>query len=490
MSQVKSAFAIAISERGVLIFINLLSYVVIARLVSPEDVGVFSVASAFVALLAIFRDFGSGYYIATTKVLTQDRINAAFTFSLLIGLLIFGILQLVAPFMGRYFGDDRIRDLVRLIAVNSLILPFSGCLMTLMRRNFLFGRVFWINLIGTTSGALFTIGLAFKGWGYLALALGLIANYLATVAAVYLFKPGFLKLGIGLVGWREVFSFGGKNSAIGFTQQASTSLLEMAVGKYLGFVEAGLLSRAMGVVNLFNRDFTEAIRSVAIHSFSKNVREGVGVENAHATYLINYSTFGVFYFVFVFCFPESAIYILSGKSWLDAAPYLQLFAVMGIATTVHQLLPAKSMSEGKIEILVKATVVGELTKLIIVGSALALSGSAFGYGYGWIIASMLVALVYWRFLGDRSPGSVTPLSGSVLKGMALACIANGLTYLIIYYVLDEFLSGSLMATGLVAGVIALVFFVLILYAGRHPMSAVLTDFFKKIVNQRRKSISS
>lgn len=67
MFSVKLVFFIVIGECGLLIVINLFSYVIIVCLVSFEDVGVFFVISVFVVMLLILWDFGIGFYIVMIK---------------------------------------------------------------------------------------------------------------------------------------------------------------------------------------------------------------------------------------------------------------------------------------------------------------------------------------------------------------------------------------------------------------------------------------
>lgn len=433
----------------------------------------FSVASAFVALLAVLRDFGSGYYIATTRDLTQSRLNTAFTFSLLIGGVIFLVLQLVASAIGDFYAEPRVAELLRILAFNSPILAFSGCLMTLMRRHFLYGRVFWINLSGTLVGAVLTLLLAYIGWGATALAIGVTANYFVTAVMASLMKPSEHHLGFSTSGWRDVFSFGGKTSVIGLVQQLSSSILEMMVAKYLGFFEAGLLSRAMGVVNLFNRDFSEAIRSVAIHSFSREIRQGGVIESMHSGYLVNYSAFGIFYFTFIFLFPYESIYILSGDQWLGAVPYLQAFAIMGVITTLYQLLPVKAMASGLINKLVIASIISESVRLSLGGSALLFTQDAANYGYALAIASAFTAVVYWLFLGRLSRMEAVALATQLCKGGALAAIASGTTAIIIRVFLKPWLPDSMLLTGVLAGLIALSLFVVLMIVGNHPLARTI-----------------
>ena len=476
MSNTKLAFTIAIGERGLLIAINLISYIIVARLVSPEDVGVFSVTSAFVAMLAIIRDFGTGYYIATTKDLTQEKLNTAFTFSFLIGFSVFLLVQAIAYPVGQYFDDHRVTTLLRLMAFNSLILPVTGCLMTSMRRRFMFGRVFWVNLAGALSGAFVTIGLGYLEYGSYALALGVAANYFISAFLAYVLKPKDIKLGVGLSGWREVFSFGGKNSVIGFLQQVSNSLLEVMVGKYFGFVEAGLLSRALGVVNLFNRDFSDAIKSVAIHSFSKAVREGRDVEDAHRVYFLNYTCFGLFYFSFVFFFSNEAIYLLSGEQWLDAVPYLKFYAVMGAATTLYQFLPGKALALGKIDSVLRSSMLIEPVKFVVGAAVIMVFVNPLYYSASTIFSGLFVAYVYWRNLGFVNNSFPEGLFSQFLIGLIPSVTS---VYVARHLVDLNVISGdrvNLFLQGIVGGVGALVFFILLLAVFRNPLFGAVFCF--------------
>lgn len=475
MASVKSAFTIAVGERGVLIAINLISYVIIARLVGPEDVGVFTVASAFVAMLAIFRDFGTGYYIATIKDLTQEKLNTAFTFSWLIGFSVFLIIELISHPVGVFFEDERVTGLLRLLAFNSLVLPITGCLMTAMRRQFLYGRVFWVNLAGSLTGVLTTIILGYLGYGAYALAVGVTTNYIVSALGALLAKPADIRLGVGLTDWRSVFSFGGKNSLIGVIQQTSNSLIEISIGKYIGFVEAGLLSRALGVVNLFNRDFSEAIRSVAIHSFAKSVREEGDIEGNHRVYFINYTSVGFFYFSFVFFFAEESIYLLSGSDWMAAVPYLKFFAGMGAMLLLVQFLPLKAMAQGGMDKVLKAALLVEPLKFMVGFFTILLFGTALAYSASAVISGALMAAIYWYFLGKVGGSIPAWFYSESLKNLLPGLIAVVLSRALVTWGGEYFQLKGLLLSGLTGGGVALTLYVSILVAIRHSLYKVIIE---------------
>lgn len=452
-----------------MIAINLISYVLVARLVTPEDVGVFSVASAFVAMLAILRDFGSGYYIATQKSLTQEGFSTAFTFSFSLGVAIAVVLFLAAPVFGGLFNDGRVENILRLLAFNAPILAVNGCLLTVLRRKFLYGRVFWVNLLASITGSIVTLSMAYMNFGAYALACGVTANYVASALGAFIVRSPDYRLKFSIQSWREVASFGGKTSFIGGIQQLSTSTLDIAVGKYLGFQEAGLLSRAMGVVNLFNRDFAEAVRSVAIHAFSKASREEKNVHELHAVYITNYSAFAAFFFSFVFVFPREALYLLSGSQWLEAERYLRIFALVGIVSTFYQFLPLLAIATGRVDGLMKASFYAEGTRVALGVGGLIIIGGAVAYGYALLASSFLTLIVYSSFFGSGVKRKKITDFKFMLIGFVVACFSAFFSRWIVANLGGVGQSLSLAASGILAGVLAIIVFVALLVLVSHPL---------------------
>lgn len=62
MTSVSRSLLISLSECYFLIALQLVSFVVLARLLTPEDIGLYSVSAAFIGLAHVVRDFGVGSY--------------------------------------------------------------------------------------------------------------------------------------------------------------------------------------------------------------------------------------------------------------------------------------------------------------------------------------------------------------------------------------------------------------------------------------------
>ena len=63
-------------DRYASLVVSIVSSMVIARVLTPEDIGVFSVTMVLISFVATVRDLGAGQYLIQEKELTTDRIRA------------------------------------------------------------------------------------------------------------------------------------------------------------------------------------------------------------------------------------------------------------------------------------------------------------------------------------------------------------------------------------------------------------------------------
>ena len=79
----RRAFGLAFVSNNGTTFIALVSSIFLARLLTPKELGVFSLGMALVGIPELLRDFGVGTYIVQEKDLTTERIRTAFGLVLL-----------------------------------------------------------------------------------------------------------------------------------------------------------------------------------------------------------------------------------------------------------------------------------------------------------------------------------------------------------------------------------------------------------------------
>src|SRR3954454_19500667 len=87
MSAVRRSLVFSFAEKYGSYAINFVGMVILARLLTPKEFGIFTVGMAVVALIDVFRDFGVGNYLVQEREVTEAHVRAAFTLTFCISLL-------------------------------------------------------------------------------------------------------------------------------------------------------------------------------------------------------------------------------------------------------------------------------------------------------------------------------------------------------------------------------------------------------------------
>jgi len=344
MTSVRKSLAISLANKYIQIALQLVSFFVLARLLTPEDIGLFAVASSAIGIAHIFREFGIGDYLIQEKELTEAKIATAFTITFLTGLILFSLLFITAPFIASFYNDERLIDVFRLLSINFLIIPFNATSFALIRRDMRFGSVFWIEILASITSTATAIILSGQGYGYHSLVWSSLANTLTSVIAVSFFMKGGLFHRFTLSEWKTVLSFGSQLTFANLTGQISTNANDLITGKFLGFSETAFISRAQGIMYLFHRDITATLRSVAFPAFANGQREGRDIEQDYIKAVTILTAFAWPFYGFFSLFPVEALRLFFGPQWDKAGSLVPLFCAGGASAAtcslIATLLPA------------------------------------------------------------------------------------------------------------------------------------------------------
>lgn len=164
---------------------GLASMVVVARLLSPADFGIYAVATAFIGLMDAFTDIGTDIAIIRHPAPERRHYDTAWTFKIILHSVSALSIALAAPFAARLYGDQRYVDVMHLLALAMLVNGFINIGVADFRRNLEFSKDFKYNVITQAAGVLTTLGLAFLLRSYWALVFGNLARSLAALALSY-----------------------------------------------------------------------------------------------------------------------------------------------------------------------------------------------------------------------------------------------------------------------------------------------------------------
>ena len=252
MSKVRKSILLISGQNYIGFALQLLSSIVIARLLTPGEIGIYSVAMVFLGFAYTFRDFGVANYLIQEKDLTPDKIRSAFAMTLMTGWTLALAIWLGSGFVAAFYHEPGIREIMHVISLNFMLIPFGVIPMAYMNRQMDFVHIALIRVISNIVSTSASIWLAYAGFSFLSMAWGSVAGIVVTFFLAQQWRPKGLPLLPGLKEMRSVVSFGSLSSLVMIFNDMSQGAPEMILGRLSGMATVGYFGRAMGLLSMFS----------------------------------------------------------------------------------------------------------------------------------------------------------------------------------------------------------------------------------------------
>ena len=331
MSQFRRALLQATLARYLGMVVSFGSNMVLARLLLPEEVGVFSIGAAVVALLAVLRDFGVTRYLIREAELTQSKLDTCFGFSLAIAWVFAIALVLGAPAIATIYRSPGLEAVLYILAAGLFVIPFNSIRLALLRREMRFDVLLRAEIASALANALVAIVLATLGYSYLALAWGTFASIVATMLVARLAPVAAAPGWPSLADWRSVANFGGLSLLMNLIIRLGARAPELLVGRSLGMHETGILSRASGMTELFNTLVLQSTGQVAFAEISRKFRAGIALDTDYRNAIAYVAVLSQPFFGFIILLALPVTRTVSGPNWDAAAELLRWLAITGFS---------------------------------------------------------------------------------------------------------------------------------------------------------------
>ena len=118
--------------------ISFFGSVVITRLLTPLEIGVYAIASAIIGVIGVAANVGISSYLIRERSLTQSTIETAFTLNAIISAGLAAII-FTASFSGQLlFENDLVGLVIRLLSITTLIGIMEFLPSTMLQRDMQF----------------------------------------------------------------------------------------------------------------------------------------------------------------------------------------------------------------------------------------------------------------------------------------------------------------------------------------------------------------
>lgn len=384
--KVKNAGMWQTIEIFVMVVAQFIYMVTMARILSKSDFGLMAIANSFVVLGYIFAESGMGAALIQKKNITNRHINAALQSGILLGLILFITFFSLAPLIAILFEQQKLENLIRVIAINFFVFSVSAISLGLLQKDFKFKEKALVIIFSIIISYAIGIILGLNGYGVWSLVMAvLLQSILRTMGLFYFARIKLIK-GFFLKEWKDLFSFGFGVILLKITNYIGTNGINLVLGKILNPGLLGVFERTYQIKTIPVTYLGNLIDTVMFPALSEIQDEKDRLFNVYQQMLGVVNTIFIpvaFYFIF---FSKEIVLILLGKNWPEAAIPLQIMFIALPFSISMRMADSVIRAKG----LVYKNVWRKFLYVIVL-----ICGAGYGaYNYGLIGAAVGVTISY------------------------------------------------------------------------------------------------
>ncbi|CAD5991119.1 lipopolysaccharide biosynthesis protein [Agreia sp. COWG] len=374
--------------------VQVLSAVLIARIIGPSSYGVISAAMIYVTLTSLILDQGLSAALIQRKQLDERAPGAVATVNILLAVVIGVLTWFGAPLLASFFSTPALTGMFQLLAVLVPLKAIAIAPRAMLSRAQAFKGIAIADVAGGVAGATAGVAAALGGADYFSLSYQVAFTDVIVAALLWVFARGPVpNLAFGQV--KDLMGFSVKVFVTNCIAYFSRNVDNILVGRVLGVTSLALYGMAYRVLSLPVQFIGQTVNRVLFPVFSRSAhdRARVAAQLTSATETLALAVVPLM--VFVSCAAPELVHVVLGPEWLPAAALMTAFALGGARETIFYITPALMKAFGRTTLMLnyEFLATGLQVAAIVIGLQFGVLGVAVGYtAAGFLLVPVLLAI--------------------------------------------------------------------------------------------------
>ncbi len=453
--------------------INFVVQIAMARILLPSDYGLIAMLTIFISVAQTLVDSGM-----TTSVIREKEIKAidystVFFTNLLISLTVYTIVFFIAPFVGVFYKQPILVDILRVYAISFVINAFVAVHLAKFTKELKFKKQFAYQVPSTIIGALSGFTFAYYGHGVWSLVYMNLVQTSVYALSLWIFsgwRPGFT---FSKERFKHHFSFGYKLTLSGLLNTIYVNLYRIIIGKAFSPAQVGYFTQADNMRNLPVMQLSNVLNKVTYPLFAK-IDDDVQLKKAYKTVMSLVLSLSALLMLGLLLVAKPLFLILLGEKWMPAVPFFQILCIasmmLPIGTYNLNILKVK----GRSDLFLKVEIIKKIIGTICLFAAVP-------FGIEAIVWSLCITNIFFAYLNGFFSGKlINYLLLEQFKDSFRVIIIAILPAIIIYFTLvkTNFFTNNWIAV-LVIGLLYLVAYLLLIFIFNRDLVAQYRRILKR-----------
>lgn len=304
------------------------SQIVLARILGPENYGLFAMGMVVLTFSNFVADFGFAWNLVQAQTLHEDDIRFVFTWQLISGSVVAAILFICAPAIAGFFKESRVEDIVRWLSLACIINAITAPATNLLRRKLDLRALSIIQVASYAVGYLaIGIPLAYFGAGVWALVAAWLSQALCNLLLTIMRHPHSIK---------PLFWYSGAlaQSGMGLTVFVTNicnwllnNLDRVLLGRFLNAQSVGLYAIGYNLANTPNSLLIGTLQPAFLTTGARIQSEPEVLRRAYLSVIATVWILIAPLFVLFAIVAQDLVGVLYGPAWASSGIVLAILAL-------------------------------------------------------------------------------------------------------------------------------------------------------------------
>ena len=420
---------ITIVSQGTQFLLNLASIMVLARLLTPKDFGLYAMVTTVMGFLWMFQDAGLSTATVQRREITHAQVSNLYWVNVGVGGVTTLLVAALSPVVAWFFREPRLVGITLVLSGTFLFASSTVQHIALLNRQMRFGLIAMIYIVSSLAGYLTGVGMALLGYGYWALVGASVTQVAIRLVLAWLISGWRPKLPSRNTQTWPMLTFGANLTIGSLIYSLARGADNLLIGRFFGAAAVGLYSRASILLIRPLEQFTIPINAVLIPALSRIQTEP---DRYRRTFLRVYEAMALISFLstgLLLALARPLTLVVLGPKWEQAAP---IFAGFSIAALCIPLAGASTwlfQTQGRGKDWLINSLLGSCITVasFVAGLPFGPAGVAIAYS----VAGLFIGVpILFYFAGRQGPVTTADLWSRIFRYLPLWIVVCGVTWLV------------------------------------------------------------
>lgn len=396
---------------------QLATIIVLARLLSPTEFGLFAIVAAFLTVFELFKDLGLSSATVQRADITDRQISTLFWMNVGLGAAIAVVLAVASPAIAWIYDEPAIAHIAPAVAFTLVFTGIAAQHLAILRRQMRFLSLAFVQTGAELVAMSAAVAAAMSGLGLWSLVVqrltwGAMIALGSWVASGWMpGRPGRFSDVRGLV------AFGGNVTGAMILGSCAGSFDKMLIGWFWGASSLGLFERAQKLIMMPIQNINVPLATVALPMLSRLMDRPDSYRRAYTAIAERVAMAVAPGAGLIIAAAAPLVELILGAKWTEAAPILAWMGVSAVYMPITYTLSWLYMSQDRTPEMLRASSLNAIFTVGAVVAALPLGPAGIAAALAISGAAVRVPTLFW-LAGRRGPISFGGLVGVLVLPVA------------------------------------------------------------------------